>query len=242
MKILEKRILAQSKDTRITQLKIEAFEIAQKAQPGQFVVVMAKEIGERIPLTIVDADERAIILIFQETGLSTKLLGSLEPGESVYALAGPLGKPTEIKLYGRVMVVAGGVGAAEVYPVAKALRKAGNKVIACIGARTKDLIILEKQLKSVCDALYVATDDGSYGKKGNVADTLNELLTHNLQPTAYSLIYAVGPIRMMQKVCEITKFFGINTKVSLNALMVDATGMCGCCRVKVGGETKFSCI
>jgi ferredoxin--NADP+ reductase len=196
--------------------------------------------GERVPLTVVDTDTEKgiIVLIFQEVGLTTKLLGKLNPGDALYALAGPLGHPTEIKSYGKVILIGGGVGIAEIYPVAKALKEEGNDIITILGARTKELLILEEELKSVSSKFYITTDDGSYGKKGFTTDILKELL----EGEKCDLVYAVGPIPMMQKVAEVTRNFKVKTIVSLNALMVDATGMCGCCRVNVAGETKFSCV
>jgi len=163
-------------------------------------------------------------------------------GDSLYAIAGPLGHATEIKNYGKVILVGGGVGIAEIYPVAKAFKEAGNHITTILGARTKELLILEKELKEVSDELLVATDDGSYGKKGFVTDILKGLLDERRTTNDERLVYAVGPIPMMKAVSAVTKGFNIRTIVSLNALMVDATGMCGCCRVSVGGQTKFSCV
>jgi len=240
MKILQKKILTQTPDTRVTQIEVAAPEIAVKAKPGQFVVVMVSEVGERIPLTVVTSDRSkgTIILIFQEIGLTTKLLGRLDSGDSLYALTGPLGHATELKKYGKVILVGGGVGIAEIYPVAKGLKEAGNQVSTILGARNKSLLILEEELKSQSDDFYIVTDDGSSGKKGFTTDILRELLGGG----KFDLVYAVGPIPMMAKVSGITKASGVKTIVSLNALMVDATGMCGCCRVSIGGELKFSCV
>lgn len=248
MKILAKKVLAEEPGVRITQLEILSPDIAKKARPCQFVALMVSEEGERIPLTIVKVDKSkgGITLIFQEVGLTTKLLGKLNIGDSLYALTGPLGRATEIKNYGEVTLAGGGVGIAEIYPVAKALKEAGNRVITIVGAKTKTLLILERELKAVSDEIYIATDDGSYGKKGFTTDILQELLTRKpanpLTGEPANLIYAVGPIPMMKKVAAVTKPFNIKTLVSLNALMVDATGMCGCCRVTVGGEVKFTCV
>ncbi|MBN2121365.1 MAG: sulfide/dihydroorotate dehydrogenase-like FAD/NAD-binding protein [Candidatus Omnitrophica bacterium] len=242
MKIIEKKVLADYQDTKITKLVILSPDIARKALPGQFVVVMAKEESERIPLTVVESQDEKITLILQELGFSTKLLGSFNVKDSLYALAGPLGHPTEIKNYGHIILVGGGVGIAEIFPVAKALKKAGNNVISIIGARTKDLLILENELKENSDKLYICTDDGSYGTKAFTTDLLKQLLNDTRHPMPYTLVYAVGPIPMMKKVTEVTKEFSVKTMVSLNALMVDGTGMCGCCRATVGGEVKFSCI
>jgi ferredoxin--NADP+ reductase len=238
MKIIERKILTEALGTKLTQLKVFSPQIAAKAKPGQFVALMATSEGERIPLTIVDKDKETITLIFQEVGLTTKLLGKMKAGDSLFALVGPLGNPTAIKKYGKVILVGGGVGIAEIYPIAQAFKAAGNQLISILGARSKDLLILEKELKGVSDELYVATDDGSSGRKGFTTDILQELLAKG----KYDLVYAVGPIPMMKKVAQVTLPYNVKTEVSLNALMVDATGMCGCCRVSVGGKTKFSCI
>ncbi|MDD5355220.1 MAG: sulfide/dihydroorotate dehydrogenase-like FAD/NAD-binding protein [Candidatus Omnitrophica bacterium] len=243
MKILRKESLTNISNTKVTRLDIFAPDIANKNKAGQFVVLMVNEKGERVPLTIVDSnkDKGSITLIFQEIGLTTKLLGGLDVGDSVYSITGPLGHPTEVKNYGKIILVGGGVGIAEIYPVARAMKKAGNYVITILGTRAKDLLILENELKSVSDELHIATDDGSYGRKGFTTDILKELLS-NSQSAQVSLTYAVGPIPMMRKVAVVTKEFGVKTMVSLNALMVDATGMCGCCRVTVAGKVKFSCV
>jgi len=248
-KILSKTILTDIPGAKVTGMSIEAPEIARSACPGQFVAIMASEKGERIPLTIVGSCQKtgAVSIIFQEAGLTTKLLGRMNAGESVYSIVGPLGHPTEIRQYGRVIIVGGGVGIAEILPVAAALKTAGNHVTTILGSRTRDLLILEKELKSVSDDFYVTTDDGSYGTKGFVTDILNRLLTNGQRPTTndergYGLVYAVGPIPMMKAVSKVTSVAGVRTLVSLNALMVDATGMCGCCRVTIAGEVKFSCV
>jgi len=240
MQIVDKEVIAKYQGQKIVKLKVEAAEIAQKAKPGQFVVVMVSDVGERTPLTIVEADKEKgfITLIVQEAGLTTKLLAKLKTGDSLYALSGPLGHPTKIKKYGKVILVAGGVGIAEIYPVAKAFKEAGNYVITILGAKNKDLLILEDKLKEVSDESYVTTDDGSKGKKGFVTDALRLLLSKE----GADLVYAVGPIIMMEKVSKLTLSQKINTLVSLNALMVDATGMCGCCRVTVSGKVKFTCV
>jgi len=240
MKIISKKIINDVGGVRITQLDILSPDIASSARPGQFVMLMAGEKGERIPLTLVnsDKDKGIVSLIFQEAGFTTKLLGKLEPGNSLYSLVGPLGHPTEIKNFGKVILVGGGVGIAEILPVARALKEAGNQVTTILGSRNKDLLILEAELKSASQEFYVMTDDGSYGKKGFTTDMLGELLKKD----KYDLIYAVGPIPMMKRVAAVSKEYNAKTLVSLNALMVDATGMCGCCRVSVSGEVKFSCV
>lgn len=238
--IVEKKILADSSGVKITQLKVTAPLIAEKAKPGQFVVVMVVEEGERVPLTVVGKDVEAgtITLIVQEVGLTTKLLGKLDKGKSIYAIVGPLGHHTEIKKYGKVILVGGGVGIAEIYPAAGALKAAGNHITTILGARTKDLLILEEELKATSDELLIATDDGSYGQKGFTTTILKELIGKE----KYGLIYAVGPIPMMKNVSLVTKDSGVKTLASLNSLMIDATGMCGGCRVTVGGKAKFTCI
>ena len=240
MKIIGREVLADSQGVRIVKITIQLPDIAAKAKAGQFVVLMVREEGERIPLTIVKADpgKGTIAFIAQEAGFTTKLLAGLKLGDSLYSIVGPLGRPTEIKKYGKVILVGGGVGIAEIYPVAKALKDAGNYVTAIIGSRTKELLILERELKAVSDGCVVMTDDGSYGRKGFVTETLKELL----EKSKYDLVYAVGPILMMKAVSGVTKSSGVLTLVSLNAIMVDGTGMCGCCRVSVGGKVKFSCV
>ncbi|MDD5477910.1 MAG: sulfide/dihydroorotate dehydrogenase-like FAD/NAD-binding protein [Candidatus Omnitrophica bacterium] len=239
-KIIAKELIVDHAGVRVVKLTISAPEISRKAGAGQFVVVMPSEKGERIPLTIVKADSFAqtIILIFQEVGLTTKTLGALNAGDTLYALVGPLGHATKIKNYGKVILVGGGVGIAEIYPVATSLKQAGNNITAVIGAKTKELLILEKELRDTADKIYLMTDDGSLGQKGFTTDVLEDLLKKD----KYDLVYAVGPIPMMKKVSQISQSFNIKTIVSLNALMVDATGMCGCCRVTVAGKVKFSCV
>lgn len=240
MKILNKETLIDAGGVRVIRIEVLSPEIAAKARPGQFVVIMASEKGERIPLTVVERDSSkgTIKLIFQEAGLTTKLLGAMKANDALYSIVGPLGHPTEIKKYGKVIIVGGGVGIAEIYPVSKAMKEAGNHVTTILGARSKDLLILENELKRASDEFYVATDDGSYGRKGFTTDILEELLSKG----KYDLVYSVGPIPMMKRSSMVTKKFNVRTIVSLNAIMVDATGMCGCCRVTVGGKTYFSCV
>lgn len=240
MKILDKKALADSQGVRIVGITIQSPDIAAKAKAGQFVVLMVREEGERIPLTIVKTDpgKGTVALIAQEAGFTTKLLAGVKTGDSLYSIVGPLGHPTEIKKYGKVILVGGGVGIAEIYPVAQALKDAGNHLTAIIGSRTKELLILERELKEACDACIVMTDDGSYSRKGFVTEALKELL----EKSKYDLVYAVGPIPMMRAVSGVTKSSGVLTLVSLNAVMVDGTGMCGCCRVSIGKEVKFSCV
>ena len=240
MKILSKEVIVDYAGIKIVKLSLIAPEISRKAKAGQFVVVMVGEKGERIPLTIVDADSQSgsIQLIVQEVGLTTKVLEALAVGDNLYALVGPLGHPTEIKNYGKVILVGGGVGIAEILPVARALKQAGNYVTSILGAKNKEFLILEAELKVTSDQIYVMTDDASYGRKGFTTDMLKELLSKN----KYDLIYAVGPIPMMKMASDISKQYQTKTLVSLNALMVDANGMCCCCRVTVFGQVKFSCV
>ena len=212
--------------------------IARKFKPGQFVIVRVCEEGERIPLTIADADNDNITIVFQEVGKTTKMLGQLKVGDRILNLLGPLGKPTQIDNYGHVCCIGGGVGVAALYPVAKALKKAGNRVTSIVGARTKALIIFEDEMKRVSDELYITTDDGSKGEKGFVTDVLKRLLEKNL----FDRVFAVGPAIMMKVVSEVTKMKNVKTIVSLNPIMIDGTGMCGGCRVIVNGEPKFACV
>ena len=223
-------------------MRVHAPLIAEERKPGQFVVVMADtEFGERIPLTIADADveEGSITLVFQAVGKSTQDLAQMKPGDKIPAVVGPLGHPTEIEKVGKVVCVAGGIGVAPLLPIAKAYREAGNEVVSIMGARSKDLVILEERMRNVSDELTVCTDDGSYGRKGVVTEPLKEQCE---QTTAPDLVVAVGPAVMMRFCAETTKEYGIKTMVSLNTIMVDGTGMCGGCRVTVGGETKFVCV
>ena len=235
--ILETRLLA----TAVKQFKIAAPEIARKRKPGQFVVLRINEEGERIPLTIADADPQAgvITLIFQEVGNSTAKLGKLKAGDSISDLIGPLGVPTHIEKFGTVVCIGGGIGIAPVYPIAKALREVGNTVLSIIGARTKDLLILEEEMAQVSNVLKISTDDGSYGYHGFVSDVLQDFID---QGTTIDLAVAIGPVPMMRVVCNVTRNQNIKTVVSLNPIMVDATGMCGACRVTVGGRTRFVCV
>ncbi len=242
-RIIDKKELAKE----ITQITVEAPVIAQKAKAGQFVTLVLDEKGERIPLTLADWDKGkgTIALIFQKVGFTTKKLGSLNIGDNIAHILGPLGHPTEIKNIGEVYCISGGVGIAEVYPVSRAFKEAGNRITAILGARRKDLIILENKMREVCDELFITTDDGSYEKKGFVTDVLKDLIdviepsTHTKYP---GLVYAIGPVPMMKGVCELTKGYSIKTIVSINPIMVDATGMCGACRCSVEGKTVFGCV
>ena len=225
----------------ISQIVVEAPLIARAAKPGNFIVVVPAEKAERIPLTIADADKSrgTITIIFQVVGATTKMLDSLAVGDEIPHLLGPLGKPSHVEKFGRVVVIGGGVGIAEIYPLVKALKNAGNEVITIIGARNKDLLIYEKELKAQSTELKITTDDGSYGRKGFVSDELKEILDLGKK---VDLVMAVGPVPMMKVCCEGTKRYGVKTVISLNPIMLDATGMCGACRVTVGGATKFACV
>jgi ferredoxin--NADP+ reductase len=236
-KIIHKEVLAKG----IKKIDVEAPHIARKAKPGQFVILRVSERGERIPLTVADKDpaEGIITLIFQEVGKTTYELGTLTEGKMLLDLIGPLGKPTEVENYGVVVCIGGGVGIAEVCPVAEIFKEKGNKVIGIIGAREKSLLILEEKMRFASDRLYITTDDGSYGEKGFVSDVLKRLIKES---TKIDLVYTIGPVPMMRVVSEVTRPARIKTIVSLNPVMVDGTGMCGACRVTVGGEMKFACV
>lgn len=225
----------------VKQIIVEAPDIAKNARAGQFIVLRVDAKGERIPLTIAGRDEKKglITIIFQEVGKTTKSLGLLNEGDSVSDILGPLGHATEISKSGTVVCVGGGVGVAEILPVASAFTSAGNRVIGVIGARNKELLILEEEMKRACEKLYVTTDDGSYGEKGFVSDVLKRLIADG---THIDVVYAIGPVPMMRVVSNVTKEHNIKTIVSLNPIMVDGTGMCGACRVSVGGKTYFACV
>jgi len=225
----------------IKRMVISAPLIAKKAKVGQFVIIRVDEYGERFPLTLVDwnVEKGMVTLIFQEVGVSTKKLGMLQVGDCIKDVFGPLGNPSEIRRYGDVAVVGGGVGTALMYPQVKALKEAGNKVTSILGARTAELLLLERELRELSDELYVSTDDGSKGYKGFTSGVLKSLLE---QGRKFDYVFAVGPTPMMRAIAEVTRPYGIKTVVSLNPIMVDGTGMCGTCRVTVGGETKFACV
>jgi ferredoxin/flavodoxin---NADP+ reductase len=224
----------------VKQFEVEAPRIARKQQAGQFVIIRIHDAGERIPLTIKGSDpERGTItLVVQAIGKTTSLLNELGAGDAILDVVGPLGKPSEIEAYGRCIVIGGGVGTAIALPTAAALHDAGNHVVAILGARTKDLLILENEVSDVSDELFVMTDDGSYGQKGLVTDKLREIIAE----TNVDFVLAIGPVPMMRAVAETTRPLGIKTVVSLNSIMVDGTGMCGGCRVSVGNESKFACV
>jgi ferredoxin--NADP+ reductase len=223
-------------------LVVAAPEVANRARAGQFVIVRIDERGERIPLTIADYDREAgtVTIIFQEVGKTTMHLGTLEPGDGLVTFVGPLGHPTEIENYGTVVCVGGGVGIAPVYPIARALKAAGNTVLSIIGARTKELLFWEDKMRAESDELIVCTDDGSYGRKALVTQPLKELLEQRTGEIAR--VWAIGPAIMMKFCALTTQPYGVPTVVSLNSIMVDGTGMCGACRVEVGGQTRFVCV
>lgn len=235
-KILDAHFIAPD----IKRFRVEAPRIARKREPGQFVIVRVHERGERIPLTIADSDRGRgdITIVVQGIGKTTRLLNTLEAGDAILDVVGPLGRPSEIALYGTVVVIGGGVGTAIAYPTAVALHAAGNRVVGILGARRRDLVILEEELRATTHALHVVTDDGSYGRKGLVTDVLQDVLAD--EPV--HLVLAIGPVPMMRAVAEATRPARIKTVVSLNSIMVDGTGMCGGCRVLAGGRSQFACV
>jgi ferredoxin--NADP+ reductase len=236
-KILEKKVLSET----VKLMKIKAPLVAKKAVAGQFIILRIDEKGERIPLTIADYDRKkgTITVIFMEVGKTTKQLGTLNVGDSLLNFAGPLGQPSEIEKYGTVVCIGGGVGIAPLYPVVRELKQAGNYVISILGARNEKLLMLEKEIEEFSDELHICTDDGSKGTKGFVSDILQKLIDDKKK---IDIVWAIGPVIMMKVVANLTKKYGIKTIVSLNPIMVDGTGMCGGCRVSIGGETKFACV
>ncbi|MCD4797329.1 MAG: sulfide/dihydroorotate dehydrogenase-like FAD/NAD-binding protein [Candidatus Cloacimonetes bacterium] len=225
----------------IVRFDIKAPKIAAKIKPGQFVIIRVNETGERIPLTVADVDSfsGSITIIFQVVGKSTALMRSLNAGDFFKDVVGPLGKAAHIEKLGTVIVVGGGTGIAILHHITKAMKQVGNYIIGIIGAREKGMLILEEEMKSLCDEMIITTDDGSYGQQGFVTQPLEKYLNerHDIKE-----VYAIGPIIMMKNVSNLTKKFGIKTMVSLNPIMVDGTGMCGCCRVTIGNKTKFCCV
>jgi len=222
-------------------LQVEAPQVTRRALPGQFVMVRVDEKGERIPLTIADLDRenRTITIIIQEVGKTSRRLASLNAGDSLATVVGPLGLPTEVENYGTVLCIGGGFGMAAMFPIARAFKEAGNVIIGVIGARSENLLLWENRLREIADELYVTTDDGSRGRQGLVVEPLKDLLAEGRR---IDLVFSVGPLVMMRAVAEITRPYGIRTVSSLNPIMVDGTGMCGACRVTVGGQTRFVCI
>ena len=237
-RIIDKQVMAQG---TVVLNEIEAPEIAIKAEPGQFVILRANETGERIPLTMADSDPEkgTITIIYQVVGKSTAMFADLDVGQGYEDVVGPLGQPTHLENVGKLVVVGGGTGVAVLHPITKGLKEAGNHVIAIIGARTKDLLILEDEMKAASNELFVCTDDGTYGRQGFVTEQLKDTLTEHPD---VKLAVVIGPVPLMKFGTALTKEFNVPTLVSLNPIMVDGTGMCGCCRVTVGGETKFACV
>jgi len=237
-KILYKEQLSEN----VYLMRLEAPLIAEERKAGQFIILQIDEdYGERIPLTIADAstEEGSITIIFQVVGLTTEELAQMNVGDNIPVLVGPLGTPTHIKNYGNVVCVGGGIGVAPLHPIAEALKAAGNNVTIIIGARNKELIILEDEMKKIADEFIMCTDDGSYGRKALVTEPLKELCERDPKP---DMVIAIGPPIMMKFCSETTRPYGVFTQVSLNTIMVDGTGMCGGCRVNVGGEVKFVCV
>ncbi len=236
-RIAEKTVL----NPTVTKLVIEAPLVARKAQPGQFIIIRAMEDSERIPLTVADYDREAgtVTIIFQIVGGGTMELNRLEAGESVHDFVGPLGRPSQLEGLKKVAVVGGGVGCAIAYPTAKRLHELGAEVHSIVGFRSKDLVILEKEFEAVSDRVVKMSDDGSWGEKGLVTNALEALIREGNQ---YDEVIAIGPLVMMKFVAKLTKEYGIKTTVSMNPIMIDGTGMCGGCRLTVGGETKFACV
>ena len=236
-----KILLKESLVPNIHLVKIAAPEVAKKARPGQFVVIMIDGKGERIPVTVADWDEKegSVTVVFMEVGTTTRRLATLKTGDSIASFVGPLGLPTEIENFGTGVCVAGGFAVAVIMPIARALREAGNKVISILGARNKDLLFWEDKLRAVSDRLIITTDDGSSGRKALVTEPLKELLEGDEK---IARVMAIGPSIMMKFSAKTTEPFGVKTIVSLNPIMVDGTGMCGCCRVSVGGVTMFTCV
>ena len=236
-KVIEKEIL----NPTVTKMVVEAPAVAKKALAGQFIILRVHEDGERIPLTIADYDREkgTITIIFQIVGKTTMLLNQLNVGDSILDFVGPLGKPSHVDGYKKVCVIGGGVGCAIAYPTAKALHENGTKVTVITGFRNKDLVILEEEFKQVSTHAYLVSDDGSTGVKGLVTNVLEELINKG---ESFDEVIAIGPLIMMKFVCQLTKKYGIKTVVSMNPIMIDGTGMCGGCRLSVGGETKFACV
>lgn len=232
--ILRKEALA----PRVTLYVVRAPEVARARRAGQFVIIRPHDDSERIPLTIADGTADTITLVVQEVGKTTAVLADMQVGEALADVCGPLGKPTHVEKIGEVAVVGGGIGIAPLHPIAQALRAAGNRVVAILGARTRELLILEDLLRRASDELVIMTDDGSYGRKGFVTHALQELITTR----TIAEVVAIGPAIMMKRVCDVTRGAGIPTLVSLNTIMIDGTGMCGGCRVAVGGKTQFVCV
>ena len=236
-KILKKEVLSPT----LKLFEIDAPKVAKKCQAGQFIILRIDEKGERIPLTIADFDREkgTITLIFAEVGKTTQQLGQMEAGDALLDFVGPLGRPSEIEKYGRVVCIGAGVGIAPVFPITRALKEAGNEVIGIAGARNEELLFWTDEFRAQCDEFHICTDDGSAGEKGFVSNILKKIIEEKGQ---VDYVIAIGPIPAMKVCAELTKPYGIKTFVSLNSIMVDGTGMCGACRVTVGDETKFACV
>lgn len=238
-KIVKKRVLNPAGTT--IEMIVEAPLVTRKCLAGQFIILRTDEFGERVPLTIADYDREAgtVTVMFQPVGKATSILAHMQEGDNITDFVGPLGKPTEIEGLQRVAIVGGGVGCAIAYPVAKAMHAAGVEVDMIAGFRSSDIVMLEDEMRNSCTNLYITTDDGSYGEKGFTTDKLKELIESGRD---YDEVVAIGPGIMMKFVCATTKPYNLKTVVSLNPIMIDGTGMCGGCRVTVGGETKFACV
>ncbi|MBB5336598.1 sulfide/dihydroorotate dehydrogenase-like FAD/NAD-binding protein [Pectinatus brassicae] len=237
-KILKKELLSPS----VWLFEIEAPRIAKKAEPGQFLIIRTNEEGERLPLTIADfnREKGSVTIVFQEVGAGTSLLAQLNEGECILDVVAPLGKKTHIeKNMGTVVCIGGGIGVAPIHPIARGMHEAGNKVISIMGAKNKDILILEDEMRAVSDEVLITTDDGSYGIKGFVTTALQQIIDRGEK---INEVVAIGPVVMMRSVVEATRPYNIKTVVSLNPIMVDGTGMCGGCRVKIGDEIKFACV
>ena len=233
--IADKRVLT----PEISQISVYAPLVAAKARAGQFIILRVDEAGERIPLTISKAEDGLVTVIYQKIGGTTLALDGLNQGDCLHDFVGPLGKPTEVEDLGRVAVLGGGLGCAIALPVARALHQAGNRVDLIGGFKTKDIVILEEEMGQACTDLYICTDDGSYGYHGFVTGKLEELIDSGVK---YDHVFAIGPLLMMKFACKLTEKHNIPTTVSMNPIMIDGTGMCGCCRLNVGGEVKFACV
>ena len=233
--IADKRVLT----PEISQISVYAPLVAAKARAGQFIILRVDEAGERIPLTISKAEDGLVTVIYQKIGGTTLALDGLNQGDCLHDFVGPLGKPTEVEDLGRVAVLGGGLGCAIALPVARALHQAGNRVDLIGGFKTKDIVILEEEMGQACTDLYICTDDGSYGYHGFVTGKLEELINSGVK---YDHVFAIGPLLMMKFACKLTEKHNIPTTVSMNPIMIDGTGMCGCCRLNVGGEVKFACV
>ncbi|HPN72525.1 MAG TPA: sulfide/dihydroorotate dehydrogenase-like FAD/NAD-binding protein [Candidatus Omnitrophota bacterium] len=237
---MHKIVFKKQLNPEICLVEFEAGDLAAAAKAGQFVILRVDEKGERFPLTIYDFNvtKGTVTVVCQAVGVSTKKLCALNQGESILDVAGPLGHATATENIGKVICIGGGVGTAEAFPIARAMKEAGNDVTVIIGARNSGLVICEKEIREFCDKVHVTTDDGSYGRKGFVTDVLSELI----KASRYDLVFAIGPVPMMKRVADVTRGENIKTMVSLNSIMIDGTGMCGGCRLKYDGKPSFACV